>query len=555
MTRPSTGTAAGAPATRLLALLLEVAWIVLLVLPGATSGSASRAFDADENALFLVSCWLVVAARLLFPRRAFFLATLPAMLFGAVYMAVDFLRGADLLALLLQWRTFSAVDVGGAVRPYVWIALAGTGALAVFAWACWRVVPGRATDFRTRVAVFALTAGAAVAVPPTTWLRAWPVNGVLVLATTVSNSRVMAQYLFPDSSTVNPRNPAARWNATRVPGAPASETVVLVIGETIRDDFLRECGGPTHVRPVAPGALVACDVTAGADGTDMSVPLLVSRELPGHRVRASDDATVVHALQEAGFEGHWISAQALPIAWPDAEHTVFAGQLGADAALLLPPLRAVLARPAPLKAVVLHANNAHDPYCVRYDPARAPYPAACMDLGMEPSPANLTALRDNYANAVDASVGFVNDVVAALDGQPQPAFLIYSPDHAENLLDDGRVIWGHSRRHPTQWDTHVPAIFWANAAWRDTHAAQWARLQSQAHAPLMHADLVPTLLDAAGVRYDEPRTLPVDLLARPVPARTRIVQRMLDAVIPWQTLVDEARAAGPRPASATRSAR
>jgi glucan phosphoethanolaminetransferase (alkaline phosphatase superfamily) len=178
-----------------------------------------------------------------------------------------------------------------------------------------------------------------------------------------------------------------------------------------------------------------------------------------------------------------------------------------------------------------------------------------MDLGMEPSPANLAALRDNYANAVDASVGFVNDVIAALDRQSQPAFLVFTPDHAENLLDDGRVIWGHSRRRPTQWDTHVPAIFWANAAWRDAHAAQWARLRSQVRAPLMHADLVPTLLDAAGVRYDEPRTLPVDLLARDVPPRTRIVQRRLDATIPWQTLVDEARAAGPRPATATRSVR
>jgi hypothetical protein len=53
---------------------------------------------------------LVITARLLFPRRAFFLATLPVALFGAIYMGADFLRGADLLALLLQWRTFSTVD-------------------------------------------------------------------------------------------------------------------------------------------------------------------------------------------------------------------------------------------------------------------------------------------------------------------------------------------------------------------------------------------------------------------------------------------------------------
>ena len=97
--------------------------------------------------------------------------------------------------------------------------------------------------------------------------------------------------------------------------------------------------------------------------------------------------------------------------------------------------------------------------------------------------------------------------------------MIFTPDHGENPLDDSRAIRQHALRHPTQRDTHVPAIFWANDAWRATHAAQWMQLASQVGAPLMHADMVPTLMDAAGVRYDEPRALPVDLLARAVPAR------------------------------------
>ena len=52
-----------APATRI-GSLLEVAWIVLLILPAATTASVSRIFDANENTLFIVSCWLIVAARL-----------------------------------------------------------------------------------------------------------------------------------------------------------------------------------------------------------------------------------------------------------------------------------------------------------------------------------------------------------------------------------------------------------------------------------------------------------------------------------------------------------
>ena len=532
--------------------LLELLWLLLLLLPAATSASATRILDANESTLFVVSCWLVVGTRLLFPGRGFFVATLPIALFGVVRVVADFLRGADVLALLLQWRTFSALEIAGAARPYLWIALAGSAALAASCWACWRLVPGRVAGRAVRWGVLAATAALALAVPRTSWLRAWPLDGVLVVATALSNSPVMAQYLFPNSSTVDPRDPAARWNASRVPGALASETVVLVIGETIRADYLQECRGPQRVRAFAADALVACDVTAGSDGTDLSVPLLVSREMPGHRARVSSDATFLHALEEAGFETHWISAQAASIAWPDAQHPVFPVRQAADTTMLLPPLDAALARPAPLKALVLHANNAHDPYCSRYDKAQAPYPADCLSLGVAPSPGNLAQVRASYANAVDASVGFVNDVIAALARQPQPAFLVYSPDHGENLLDDGRAIWGHARRHPTQWDIHVPAIFWANEAWRSTHAAQWARLQSQMAAPLMHADLVPTLLDAAGVRYEDSRTLPVDLLAQTVPARRRVVQPSLDATIAWDTLVDEARAAGPLAPAAAR---
>jgi hypothetical protein len=90
----------------------------------------------------------------------------------------------------------------------------------------------------------------------------------------------------------------------------------------------------------------------------------------------------------------------------------------------------------------------------------------------------------------------------------------------------------------------VPAIFWANEAWRTTHATQWKRLAAQVREPLMHADLVPTFLDAAGVRYDEPRPGVVDLLAQQVPQRPRPVQQTSGVVLDARTLAEEAADAG-----------
>jgi glucan phosphoethanolaminetransferase (alkaline phosphatase superfamily) len=153
-------------------------------------------------------------------------------------------------------------------------------------------------------------------------------------------------------------------------------------------------------------------------------------------------------------------------------------------------------------------------------------------------PANV---RATYANAVDATVRFIDGVIDQLRTQRGEVFLLFTPDHADNLYDDSRQLRGHALTRPTRWDIRVPAVFWANDAWRAAHPAQWANLQAQAAAPLMHADMVPTFLAAGGVAYDEPRKLAIDLLDATVPPRRRLVQRELGATTDWDTLVREAR--------------
>ena len=524
---------------------LEIVWLLLLVLPAATTMSASTNWDLNNRTLFAVSAWLVVGSRLFFPGRAFFAWTLPIALAGSLSMGADFLRDANALELVLLWRTFRPQEIEASLRPYAGHILAGSAAVVFLAACCWRFVRARASSWRSRGLVLAVTAVLALVVPSAAWVRAWPVEGLLAVASAATDSRALSRYMFAATSMANPRDAKASWNASRTPGAPPAETVVFIIGESVRADFLRECHGPALVRAVHADAIVACDVTSGSDATATSVPLLVSREMPGHAVRISSDATFARALEEAGYATHWFGVQGNNEAWSDAQDQAFPIDLGPDGALLLPRLEAALRDPRPLQAVVLHAYNAHEPYCLRFEAAHAPYPASCEPRDMRPDPANFSAIRRNYANAIDASVGFVNDVIARLEARPEPVILVFSPDHAENLFDDGRALYGHERRHPTSWDTHVPAIFWSNAAWRAAYPARWANLQAQAGAPLMQIDLVPTLLSAAGVRYDDPRPLRVDLLTQAVPARRRVVQPALAETLDWNVLVEEARSAGP----------
>ena len=345
-------TATARDATGRLGSALEIVWIIVLILPAVTTLPPSPIWDLGECALLLAPIWLAVAAHLVLPRRWFVVATLPLAVLGLLCVGAMVLRGVDALELALQWRTFSRGEVDAALRPYLAPALAGFVVIAALCAAVWRWAPARSTSRRGRWATAAVTLAAALAVPHASWLRTWPIKPALVLAAAAGDSRWVADRLFPQASTANPRNPKSTWNASRLPNAPATETIVFVIGETVRNDFFHECHGPARVRPVAAGALVACDVTAGADATVTSVPLLISREMPGHPDRVSADATFAHALKEAGFDTYWHGTQGPVIAWADADHQSFPNATGSDSALLLPPLQASLAQPAPLKAVV-----------------------------------------------------------------------------------------------------------------------------------------------------------------------------------------------------------
>ncbi len=348
-------------------------------------------------------------------------------------------------------------------------------------------------------------------------------------------------HLFPNHASNDVRQAGATWKTKNTSSYKGSkQTIILVIGETIRNDFMNECNGPKKIRRVAEGALVACDVTSGADSTAYSVPLLISRELPGHKSRISSDSTFESALGEAGFESYWIGAQFAKIAYPDAKHQIF--NIDSDRDLqLLPHFSSAMSTLHNRKVIVLHAYNAHAPYCIRYDKSQAPYKTQCADLSYHYTKNNLNNFIPEYANAIDASVAFLNTVIEIANSTPGEVFLVFAPDHGENFFDDDRSIYGHELTHPTRWDSHVPLVFWANHTWKNSHESEWENLRQQIHRPLMHADVIPTIMAAADVSYDDPRRgTAIDLLHDHVPERNRIVQSIPGNTITWQAMVAEA---------------
>jgi glucan phosphoethanolaminetransferase (alkaline phosphatase superfamily) len=511
------------------------AWAVLLAAPSVTVFAPTHAWDVQPLAALAVSLCAFTIVWLIAGRRSFFVLTYPFALFGALAMAADFGRHVDLLELLLLGNT-SRHEITGALAPY-WFAIAATaGLLALQAWFAARTPVAVQSVRRDRWPLAAPVAAALAAAWLCAWspaavARAWPMNLLTAgLAQATGRPDLLATTL--PYSQIDPRQHAANWAAHRArPAPPGRETYVLVIGESVRADRLQACGGRPGVGPAAADALVFCDVMANSSSTHTSVPLLISRDSPGSPVRVSQDATFMHAFAEAGFHTAWLSVQEASIAWPDAQHTAYLPLHGTDRASLLAPLRAELRSEPERQLVVLHAYNAHFPYCERFAGTTPLVPVDCARLGALPTRASRDAWLASYDDAVRESMAFLDAVAAAADSRGGEVFVVYVPDHGENLLDDERELFQHALREPTRWDTRVPLIVHANAAWRERHPAQWEQLSANRSARVMHADVVPTLLGAAGIAYEEPRRHVADLTAVTPGPRTRWVLRRLGQTI------------------------
>ena len=527
-------------ATRILAI---VVWWVLLLAPSLTVFSANHSWDVLPIAqlawtlCFFPVLWCVVGT------RWFLWSTLPLAFFGAMAVGADQLRHVNLLELLLVSGGTPAAELKTVLGPYVVHLAAAALALSGCAWFIARRPPaagGAEVERRQRrMAALPVLAGAVAlsVICPQASVRAWPMNLMATAYATATQRHDLLSTLLPYAA-VNPRDPAASWQPRRTrQELPRQEVYILVVGESVRADRLSACVGPNDVRSsTQPAPLFFCDVVSGSSSTHTSVPLMLSREAPGALTRVSGDASVIKAFAETGFRTYWLSVQEPWIAWPDAQESMYVAPRGTDRDRLLPQLDRILREPFDRKLIVVHALNAHFDYCDRYSPAAVVAPVDCAALSGLPSAATRPLFLASYDNAIQESMMFLDAVIAAASRLDGEVFVGYTSDHGENVVDDERGLIHHALASPTRWDTRVPMVFWSNDRWREAHAPRWAKLADNSKQRVMHADLVPTLLGAAGITYVDQRKNVTDLTRDTPSARTRWVLRRIGEVVDGDAL-------------------
>lgn len=284
-------------------------------------------------------------------------------------------------------------------------------------------------------------------------------------------------------------------------------TVVLVIGESVRPDHLSLYGytrdTTPNLRRMSKDLLVFCDVGSTAHYTYVAVRNLVGMQGP------QGTASMVQTFSEAGFRTAWLSNQERSELSERADvfdhsENDYDFHLRRDAALLA-PFESFLKQGGPRQFITLHMIGSHFPYEERYGSASTVFRPTLADVGVQghPGAENKAAAINSYDNTVIELDNFLSRVLTALAKEDRPVLLLYTSDHGEDLFDDQRQRFMHALGDPSSWNTRVPLFVWANEAYARLNPNGLKALADKRERRVGHRDVFPTLLELAGIEWDD----------------------------------------------------
>jgi glucan phosphoethanolaminetransferase (alkaline phosphatase superfamily) len=228
----------------------------------------------------------------------------------------------------------------------------------------------------------------------------------------------------------------------------------------------------------------------------LSVPLLLTATEPVDAARAASRPTVLAIAKAAGARTAWISNQETLVV-EESGHDLIAqtsssaegGHYDGEAISVLADF-AARNQFAPSRAVVVHLYGQHFHYKDRYPPQL---------FDDEPPHASADALQAlRYSRAAEYGAKVLLDAAAVLDSDPDPAFLVFTSDHGENLPSDRNGKSYHTGT-PGLSDSIVPVLVVWNRAFAE--AGRAARLQAlvSARGPIAHRDVATAWLALMGM--------------------------------------------------------
>jgi glucan phosphoethanolaminetransferase (alkaline phosphatase superfamily) len=306
---------------------------------------------------------------------------------------------------------------------------------------------------------------------------------------------------------------------TMVARPPARRNVILVLTESVRASstcvkYDAACAFTPFSNAAAPRRFPLTQMRATDSTTAISLGVMWSGLAPtASRAALHSSPLVWEYARAAGLDtAYWTSQNLLfgnSGAWleglPLTRH-VSATQLepdspletGADDGKLVDHALAELSELREPYLGVVHLSNTHFPY--KIDPTFAPWLPESESTG----PGYEKEIKNRYQDAIylqDRAVGrFLTKLRSTPDGAR--AVVVFLSDHGEQMREKGAI--GHTG---TLFDPEIRIPAWIDAPDGTLTEDEEARLRALEEAPLTTLDVLPTLLDLAGV-WDAPELAP-----------------------------------------------
>jgi glucan phosphoethanolaminetransferase (alkaline phosphatase superfamily) len=290
---------------------------------------------------------------------------------------------------------------------------------------------------------------------------------------------------------------------------------VLVVGESSRRDRWQLFGydratNPElmHVHNLVP----LPDVVTPWPASITAIPALLTRKPILDTGFAWNEASILRAMQEAGYETWWISNQ-LPMGRFDspvatyaleAQHTIYLNHADWNAKNnfdedLIAPLREVIANSTQRDKVfiVLHLMGSHEPYDLRYPSSFKHFTPTASDAGTEAS--SVDRINNSYDNTVLYTDHILAQVIDILRQNGSISALWFESDHGEALPTPTCKLEGHG--NGTRYEYMIPALFWYSDAYDAQFPQRVSQLRANAAKPALSASTFESLVDMAGVDF------------------------------------------------------
>lgn len=285
---------------------------------------------------------------------------------------------------------------------------------------------------------------------------------------------------------------------------------IFLVGESLRADALLRPGrGPASdqlaARLAAGLGVRLPDACAGGNGTFVSVPKLLTLAEAPNPALADGQPTLLAMAKAAGARTAYVNNHEIwvvPEAGHDWQEKLSSSYFSASDERAIAVVEDFLQRTrAPAKAVLVHLYGQHFPYQERYPAAMFP---------AEP-PALAAVARDElrYQRAAEFGVHVLLRLAHFLDGLAEPAYLVFTSDHGENLPSDGTGKQYHAGPVNGRNDTTVAALVLWNRAFADSGRPRRLDALLRSAPPLAHRDVALAWLRLLGA--------PGPLAATPAP--------------------------------------